>query len=123
MQKLDSKRIDSALKSLENAAKGAVRSLNEMTENSFKGSTLESDPLNHLAQIVRHLQKAADQVTLDAKYEGMDTDQIIEAQAKERADELEAIQNKFNEKLANRHKQPEPEESEEVETEQEVPQS
>ncbi|GAB3767743.1 hypothetical protein GCM10028818_01090 [Spirosoma horti] len=108
-QKLDSKKIENALKSLENAAKGAVRSLNEMTDNSFKGSTMEEDPLNFMAQIVRFLQKAKDQAANEAQYEGMSTDEIIEAQEQARAAELEAIQTKFNEKLAKRNEKPEPE--------------
>ncbi|MCX6216386.1 hypothetical protein [Spirosoma sp.] len=117
MQKLDSKKIDAALKSLENAGKGALRSLNEMTDNDFKGSTMEEDPLNHLAQIVRILQKGKEQAALDVKYEGMDVDQITEAQEQARAAELESIQIKFNEKLAKRMEKPEPEVLEETESE------
>ena len=112
MQKLDSKKIDTALKNLENAAKGAVRSLNEMTDNQFKDSSLEKEPLLHLAYIVKMLEKAKEQVKIEAKYEGMDTDQITETQEQEREAELETIQTKFNEKLASRVRKPEPVEPE-----------
>lgn len=115
MQKLDSKKIDTALRSLENAAKGAVRSLNEMTNNQFRDSSLEKEPLLHLAYIVNMLEKAREQVKLDAKYDGMNTDEITEAQSQEREAELETIQAKFNEKLASRVRKPEPVEPEVLE--------
>ncbi|RZM21701.1 MAG: hypothetical protein EOO88_31920 [Pedobacter sp.] len=107
MQKLDSTKIEGALKSLGNAGKNAVAALNAMTDGEFKGSTMETDPLGNLGMIVRVLLNAQAKAEANAKYDGMDADQISEAQAAERAEEQATIAAKFNEKLASRRPAPE----------------
>ncbi|GAB3886011.1 hypothetical protein [Spirosoma agri] len=116
MYTLDSKKIDGVIKQLENAGKGAVRVLNEMTDGSLKDSPLEKDPFTNLGYIVNTLVQARDLATLNAKYDGMTPEQIDEAQAAERIAEAEALQQLVQEKLAAR--QPvEPEPTEETEGE------
>lgn len=110
MAKLDSKKIDGIIKQLENAGKGAIRVLNEMTDNSFKDSPLEKDPFTNLGLIVNTLQQAREQAKLNAKYDGMNEEEIAAAQAQERVTERESLQQLAQEKLAKRQaKEPETE--------------
>jgi Zn-dependent M16 (insulinase) family peptidase len=116
MAKLDTKKIENALKSLENAAKGAVRALNEMTDNEFKGSNLEIEPLGHIGMIVRVLQNAQQKASANARFEGKTPEEISELQEQERQEELATIQQKFQDRLAARAVKPEPEPEPETET-------
>lgn len=102
MQKLDSTKIEGSLKSLGNAGKNAVAALNAMTGNEFKGSAMETDPLGNLGLIVRILLNAQARAEANTKYEGMDAEQISEAQEAERLEEQAAIEAHFNAKLAKR---------------------
>ncbi|MCK8492907.1 hypothetical protein M0L20_13650 [Spirosoma sp. RP8] len=102
MQKLDSKKIEGIIKQLENAGKGAVRILNEMTDNSLKDSPMEKDPFSNLGLIVATLNRAKTIAAENAQYEGMDADQIAEVQAAAREAEKEALQLAVQEKLAAR---------------------
>ncbi len=102
---LESKKIDSTLKQLENAAKGAVRSLNEMTNNEFKGSVLEKDPLANIGSIAFILQTAKTQAAANARYEGLNEDEVAQLQEAEREAEKEDLQKLVQEKLAARQPQ------------------
>lgn len=112
MAKLDIKKIDSLLKQIENIGKGAVRALNEMTDNSFVGSPFEKSPLENIGFIATTLQRARDQAQADAKYDGLDEDQIEEAKFLEREIEKDNLQKAVQEKLAKRQPAPEPTEEE-----------
>lgn len=109
MQKLDSKKIDAVIRQLENAAKAAVKALNEMTDSGYKDSDLEKDPFGNLGLLGFILQQARDQAKRDSKYEGMSEDEIAQAQATERETEKEMLQQAVLEKLAARQKKAEPE--------------
>lgn len=106
--KLDSKKIESALKRLAGAGKAAVDSLNEMTDGDFKGGDLEKDPINSLGQIVRVLQNAQATALKNARYEGMTPEEVDEAQAAERVAEKEELQKMVQGKLLDRQKVEEP---------------
>jgi hypothetical protein len=115
-KQLDTEKIEKALKSLEDAGKGAVRRLNEMTDNEFKGSNLETDPLGNLGLIVRTLQNAQQKAEANARFDGMTPEEISALQEQERQAELTTIQQKFQDRLAARAVQPEPEPEPETET-------
>lgn len=106
MAKLDSKKIDGLLKQFENMGKGAVRALNEMTDNEFAGSAFEKDPVGNIGFIAATLQQAQEKAKGDAKFDGLDDDAIAELLATEREAERIALQTSIQEKLAKR--QPEP---------------
>lgn len=102
MAKLDSKKITSALKNLENAAKGAVRALNEMTDNQFSESSFEKEPLSNVGFIMNTLRMAAEQAEKNAKFEGLDEDGVAELLATDREAERQALQEAVQAKLAKR---------------------
>ncbi|WP_019986306.1 hypothetical protein [Rudanella lutea] len=104
MYKLETKKIVTALKSLENAAKGSVRALNEMTNNEFVGSQLEKDPLGNIGLIVRTLQNAQERAAANSKYAGMSAEEISAAQEAEREAARESITASFQQRLASRRK-------------------
>ena len=108
MAKLDSKKIASALKNLENAAKGAVRSLNEMTDNEFASSDFEKEPLANVGFIMNTLQNAKRQAESVARFEGLDDDEVAEMLATERETERETLQRATQEKLEKRRAALEP---------------
>lgn len=99
---LDSKKIDSTLKQLENAAKGAIRSLNDLTDNEFKDSPLERDPLANIGLIATILQNAKEKAAANVRFEGLSEEEVAEKQAAEREAEKEALQTLVQEKLAKR---------------------
>lgn len=106
MSKLDSKKIASSLKSLENAAKGAVRALNEMTDNQFSESSFEKEPLANVGFIMNTLRMAAEQAEKNAKFDGLDEDGVAELLATEREAERVALQEAVQAKLAKRVPEP-----------------
>lgn len=113
MYKLDSKKIDDIFKKLENAGKDAVKALNEMTENSFKDSPMEKDPLDNMGFLILTLKQAREQAALNVKYDGMTPEEVETAKAAEREAEKENLQKMVQEKLDKR-KPAEPEPAEET---------
>lgn len=109
MAKLDSKKIDSTLKSITGVLTTAVKTLNEMTDGEFKGSTMETDPLSCARQIIQTFVTAQARVADQAKYDGKSVDEITEMQEAARQAELAEIQEQYNQKLAKRNEKPEPE--------------
>ncbi|MEZ0607860.1 hypothetical protein ACAW74_05050 [Fibrella sp. WM1] len=109
MYNLDSNKIDGVLKSLGNAGKNAVAALNAMTDGEFKGSAMETNPLENLGYIVRTLQNAKERAVSNAEFVGKTPEEVTQILEQRRVDELAAIQAKFNEQLAEMTKEPEPE--------------
>lgn len=110
MNQLQSKKIDSALKQLENAAKGAVRALNEVTNDEFADSSLGKEPLANIGVIASILQNAQEQAAKNARFDGMSYDEVAATIEEERETERQTLQKLAQEKLAKRQPQePEPE--------------
>lgn len=113
---LQSKKIETALKQLESAAKSAVRSLNEISDGEFVGSTLEKEPLKNLGLIAAILQNAKELAAKNARFEGMSDDEVAATIEEERETERQTLQKLAQEKLAKRQPQePEPEPAAEAE--------
>ncbi len=107
MAKLDSKKIDSTLKSLTGVLTSAVKTLNDMTDGEFKGSTMETDPLGSAGLIIRTFLHAKSVAADQAPYDGKSVDEVAELQQAERKSEKEDIQERFNQKLAKRYEKAE----------------
>ena len=108
MATIDPKKIDGALKQLENAAKAALKVLNDATDNSLADSPYAEFPLQSVGPIGILLQKLSDEAKSRAKYAGLSDEQIAEQQAAEQAAELEELKRLNDERLAELTKPAEP---------------
>lgn len=96
---MSQKKVDEALKGIDNALKKGVGILNSLSENAFKGTVLEEKPLDNVGLIVARLLQARNELEEKARYEGKSDTEIAELKEQEIQQERDDFQRQMAEKL------------------------
>jgi hypothetical protein len=99
--------FEKALKGIEKALKVAVMALQKFAGNDLSHTAFSKEPLYYASLVVAHLEQAKAEAVLKVKYAGLTEEEVTQAQAEERAAELETLQQAAQAKLADYTKAPE----------------
>lgn len=92
--------LEKALKSLETAAKAAVKVLGKYNKTDLSHTPYATDPLGNIGVIVGALAQARAEASTNARFAGMSDEEIAELKATERQAELDELQLEAQARLA-----------------------